>query len=237
MKTRYNQTKSKSKDAGQTNTDAADQDKSGQEADLPEDVVGLQQLLGFGDYQPTALQVKLVYAYLHHNPEQLSPTRLLTKLGHSRTIWYHWRKTPGFLKWFNEVIDSGFSDKLPQLYSALFARAVHHDTAAAKLYIERYDEDYKPQSKTDNKHEFAGFLPPVDAEYSRRMEREITSQLEQALTHSDVIDVEPERRADVSPADKLRAELNQKELERMGLSDDTYVDVPGGEGARGVPGP
>ena len=169
----HNKQENKDTDPEQNTTEGPDQGQTNQDG-KEEAIDGLQELLGFGSYKPTALQAKLCYADIHQNPEGLSPTRLLTKLGYCRNNWYVWQgRDPAFIEWFDSVVHSALpSDALRNVHRAMYSEALKGTAQDRKLFLQRFDKGYKPKSSSDSTHTFKGFIPPDDVGVARSKERQ-----------------------------------------------------------------
>jgi hypothetical protein len=106
---------------------------------------------GLAGFQPTAAMIKCAYSYIYENDDNDSPTQVLENIGLHRSNWYVWKDTEKFLQWWFQVNYDTIALQLPDLYKNLLKRGKNNDTAAAKLIIERFDKDYKPQNSTENK--------------------------------------------------------------------------------------
>jgi hypothetical protein len=78
-------------------------------------------------------------------------------VGVSHQAYYKWFQTPGFVAWWDAQIESWASRKKESVYGALINAAnrstskdeARYDTAAIKLYMERFDDKYKPASRSE----------------------------------------------------------------------------------------
>ena len=141
--------------------------------------VKLPSLVGTVEFQPTGLQIQVLCAYLEAlaNRERLgtvSPTDILASLGRDKSNWYHWIKKPEFMTWWNQAVEEYFSGHgLNEVHQAIFKRAITNSPTDAKMFLERFDKDYKPA--TAQEHTFPGIRPPdakpSDAEIQAAIER------------------------------------------------------------------
>ena len=144
----------------------------------------MEVIYGDEDFVPTPLQCKLLLAFVKDSEERQPKEVLKEELGSGMNLWYMWRKgSPGFIKWWNSclaAIYSGFG--VPEVWSAVKKRAIRHSDAAAKLFIERYDAQYKPSTSQEHLHSFAGYQPTETtaelAERSRERERKVIDSKE-----------------------------------------------------------
>lgn len=127
----------------------------------------------FGDpnHTPTATQTQLLYNYIT-DEEGRTPTALLRAMGKTPENWWVWPKRyPGFLAWWNKCVNHVFSEyRLNDLYNALYRRGSKHDTAAAKIVIQRFDPRFTERTQGDQRHSFAGY-EPKGADSSRDRQR------------------------------------------------------------------
>ena len=129
--------------------------------------IKLSSLVGTEQYQPTGLQIQVLCAFLESmaNRERLgtvSPTDILASLGRDKSNWYQWIKKPGFMNWWNQAIDEYFSGHgLREVHQAIYKRAITNSPTDAKMFLERFDPQYKPV--TGSEHTFRGIRPPEQA--------------------------------------------------------------------------
>lgn len=110
-----------------------------------------------GDFKPLKNQV--AYALLRFEYGNTKTDDAICKeIGIHPSNVSQWKNNPAYNIWYKAFFDQHFAtQKLPKLYEALYGRACAQDTAAAKIIIERYDKQYKPESsQTLN---FAGVRP------------------------------------------------------------------------------
>ena len=118
-------------------------------------------------FKPTREQIKLVYAWIELPPfRSLGSAVIKTKvtnetLGRAcgvteKSIRNWFRKVP-FCDWFYGELDKYVRSDLSRVWKSVFLGATSGDIGAAKLYIERFDRDYKPTTK----QEIAHSLPTV----------------------------------------------------------------------------
>ena len=144
----------------------------------------LPVLLGIEEFTPTTLQCKLLLHYINDNEDNLSTGQMLRRIGHDYTLWYQWkRNNPKFLVWWNRCLESAFTgEHLTTVWNAVYRRALRHSDAAAKLFVERHDAQYKPSTSQEHLHSFAGYQPTETtaelAERSRERERKVIDSRE-----------------------------------------------------------
>jgi hypothetical protein len=64
----------------------------------------------------------------------------------SRQIWYKWLDGKYFRQWWDKIIQEKNLQRLDRLYDALYVRGLTQSDVAAKVFIERWDNNYKPKS-------------------------------------------------------------------------------------------
>ena len=104
---------------------------------------------GTKDFRPTGLQIKWMVAYLE-DEANTHPAKLLEDLGAERTGWYRWRDSAAFVQWLTVTVQEWLgSVGLANVQKAIYRRAVRDSSADAKLFLERFDSDYKPTTKQE----------------------------------------------------------------------------------------
>lgn len=137
----------------------------------------LPTLLGTDDYTPTILQCQLLLTFINDNEDNLSPGKVLKRIGHHYSQWYMWKKhKPKFIIWWNQCLNSAFTgEHLTTVWNAVYRRACENSPQDAKLFVERHDKAYKPTTAQEQRHTFAGYVPNESAkelaERSRARER------------------------------------------------------------------
>jgi len=127
--------------------------------------IKMPSIVGNSDYSPSALQLKILCGYMEGIEKGISasPMMLLKKAGHSKANWYHWLSKTGFMAWWTRSLDEfHLHTGIPEVHKAIFKRARRDSSADAKLYLERFDKDYKPTVRAEIDI-FAG-RRPEDAE-------------------------------------------------------------------------
>lgn len=122
----------------------------------PIDVKKFPLILGSSDFKPTILQQRVLWTYIM-SEIQLSAWQVLKRSGHSAGLWSLWSKKAGFLDWWTGCLESVYKNRLFDVYGAFYRRAITHDTAAGKIYVQRFDEKFA--EKTSSEHSFKGFEP------------------------------------------------------------------------------
>lgn len=64
--------------------------------------------------------------------------------------WYYEKFTtdPEAVEWFNAQREKFFGDRVMQVWDAVYTRAIADSTPDAKLFVERFDTKYKPETNT-----------------------------------------------------------------------------------------
>lgn len=103
-----------------------------------------------GDFEPTAAMLQVVDAFLNAE-EPISRRQAVEATGHHPTLLYQWLKKPGFKQWWTQAVDKKIETlHLADVKKALLYSAIkRYDTAAAKILLERYDQQYKPITKQE----------------------------------------------------------------------------------------
>lgn len=118
-------------------------------------------LLGDNDFTPTGLQIRFMQIWAKRQ-ESGSPASVGTvireDMGHKRSLWQYWKKNPKFMKWFQAINESYHtSTGLCDVHNAIYNNAVKSSPQDRKLYLERFDDKYKPQ--TSQSVSFVGSRP------------------------------------------------------------------------------
>ena len=127
--------------------------------------IALPSLLSTQEFEPSGLMIKTLCAYLESirksNGQTVTPQQIIVELGHDRTNWYNWQKKQLFTKWWSQSCEE-FHQKtgLYNVHSAIYRRAIDNSPQDAKMYLDRFDPNYKPA--TAQEHSFAGVVPPED---------------------------------------------------------------------------
>ncbi len=113
---------------------------------------------GNGRYTPTALQIRLVVAFLQSDGTKSPALVLRDVLGGKYATWYQWQHiNPEFLPWWNECLErTAGGTTLQQVHLAIARRALKGSATDARTYLERFDPKYKPSSSVTLD---AGFTP------------------------------------------------------------------------------
>ncbi len=177
------------------------------------------QLFGIDDFRPSLLQCKALIAWLD-SPTADTPSVTIKNLGHNYHNWYIWQKQDGFQAWWNECIDRSFqASDLRKLYKALLNRGLSNDTAAGKIFIQKYDPEFTERSSGDTRHSFAGFTPHDEQSTADAVERS-RKRIESEAIETPPPDPEPpdieQPPEPVEPDHRRRlAAMNQASRERI----------------------
>jgi hypothetical protein len=115
-----------------------------------------------GDFKPTALMIQFMVTYLQvlTKDPHITPYECIK---HSRLCsvqsLYDWQKKPGFEAWLNKCHTEYFSTTgLTKVHKRVYETALDNSSADRKLYLERFDPGYKPQS--GQTLSLTGYVPP-----------------------------------------------------------------------------
>lgn len=113
-----------------------------------------------GEFTASAYQVRFMSEYLKQLAEggQPNPYEIVKGLGIAGQNWVNWQKKRGFTDWFLKRRDSFHRQVgLPNVHTKIYVEAMKDSVQDRKLYLERFDKDYKP--KTEQSMVFAGSRP------------------------------------------------------------------------------
>ena len=112
------------------------------------DVPLLQTIYGVDGFIPTGLQIRCLVAFVRSNGQKSPAQVLRDDAGGSYRTWYRWMADDnGFINWWKTCIDHALKGPiLSRVYLAIARRAMKDSNQDAKLMLERFDKDYKPQS-------------------------------------------------------------------------------------------
>jgi hypothetical protein len=107
-------------------------------------------------FQPSDLQRKLLTVIQGHG-YGCTVCDACTEAGIGRQTYYDWFRNEAFVAWWLAEQDRYFALRLGDVYVALTdaataktgAKDKKYNPAAIKLFLERFDADYAPQSRTD----------------------------------------------------------------------------------------
>ena len=129
--------------------------------------ISVPTLIDTQQFHPTCIMQKVLLAHLKEisDPECdkiTNPPRFLTTMGHDRSNWYKWQKLPGFQQWWYKTIEEELQGGILNKVHANLAKLAmtQRDSSIIKLFLERFDKQYKPTTKQE--HGFAGIEPPAD---------------------------------------------------------------------------
>lgn len=123
--------------------------------------IQLPSLVGIQEFTPSGLMIKVLCAYLQglSKDSSLSVLQILDSLKASKQNWYNWQRKEGFIEWWTQAIQKYHTTTgLSHVYGAVYRRATASSPQDAKMYLERFDKDYKPA--TAQEHTFPGVVPP-----------------------------------------------------------------------------
>jgi len=156
----------------------------------------LPTLVGTAEFTPTGLMVQTLSKYLLSlcNTERKSAIMILSEDGHSKQNWYNWiYRKPGFMTWWNKVItDYHANYGLADVHNAIYRRAIGNSPQDAKMFLERFDDDYRPTSKTEMELT-PGMRPPDLKDSQARSEAKRKAVLVEELKALPAQDLEREQ--------------------------------------------
>lgn len=155
--------------------------------------IQLPSLVGTQEFKPTGLMIRTLCAYLQalERGEHILPYKILKGLGSSDKNWYNWLRKEGFIQWWDKGVgDYHVSIGLSRVHIAIYRRALGTSPQDAKLYLERFDKDYKPATAKEHSF-FPGIAPPADIpaaiERSRaRAKMFVASEVKDSVAESDL---------------------------------------------------
>ncbi len=105
-------------------------------------------------FKPTNKMLALLEAYVLLEPNEIATNVLLGMRAdvHPNTIW-KWESSgefEGFQNWWDGEIRKLLKPRLDRVWGAMYRAGCKGDTSAAKLFIERFDPNYKPVKKTES---------------------------------------------------------------------------------------
>ena len=127
--------------------------------------VSVPVLIDTEEFHPTCLMQKVLLAHLREISDPdceyiTNPPKFLTAMGHDRSNWYKWQRMEGFRQWWDKAIEEELCGGTLRKVHANLAKLAqtHRDSSTIKLFMERFDKDYKPTTKRE--HGFPGIRPP-----------------------------------------------------------------------------
>lgn len=162
-------------------------------ADNDKLVVVLPVLVASESFQPTIRMAKFAIAMCQafNSGLDVSYPALCKAVKIDQTLYYKWKQVPGFIQWLQAVQNSFLkSEGLPRVYNAVLKRACGNSPQDAKMFLERFDKDYKPV--TGQEHTVTGMRPPdIDPqeaiERSRARTKGLTGQVDDVRTYDRVL--------------------------------------------------
>jgi len=193
-------------------------------------VVKLPTIARVEEFAPTGKMIQALSVYLlaMDKDKSLSGCQAAIEAGCSNKLWYKWLKRPHFIDWWNAAVaEYHKSTGLSDIYGDIFKfarRAVNH--ADRKLYLERFDKDYKPQHAEE--HRFPGIMPPDEietrAERSRARARQFAAK--------NVESKEVESSNSTTPHSQDEPETKDSQSENETIQGNADPPPPLSEGAR-----
>jgi len=125
-------------------------------------------LIGIHEFRPTQRMIEFVWTWAKllekcvNEQEIMAVTPYIVckhLCGFAESTYYNWRKKPSFQMWLNAVLnDFHKTVHLQTVWSSILRRATANSPQDAKLWIERWDDGYKPTTTTE--HKISGIRPP-----------------------------------------------------------------------------
>ena len=112
-------------------------------------------------FRPTQKQLNFVHVYTATDLKTI--TDICKVAGIVRQTYYDWRKSPDFCEWFSNQIAIGMKGQLPGVWRSIKSMS-ERKTDAARLFLQRFDDDYSEKSEVKHKIEF-------DEEYSKELKK------------------------------------------------------------------
>ena len=96
---------------------------------------------------------KAALEYAREVQYQTRVTKLAEQLGITKQAIYGWNDCKEFVEWWAKHRQKFFETRLDHIHAAIYARATglsaKGSTQDAKLFLERFDEDYVPASRKE----------------------------------------------------------------------------------------
>lgn len=153
--------------------------------------VKLPSLVSSEEFEPSGLMIRTLSVFLQclEAKEVQSPTDCLEAQGKDKSNWYKWQAKEGFIKWWTKAIEkyhtrTGLSHVHNSLYQAALAPGGATDR---KLYLERFDKDYKPT--TSEEHRFPGLEPPEDVPAAIERSKERAKLMASEVVKTDATEI------------------------------------------------
>jgi hypothetical protein len=92
-------------------------------------------------------------------------TELCAAAGVARRTWYNWFDSPDFRAWWENERDKYMAREITRVYGHLLDQALHDapgNVRAAKLLLERFDRQYRPQHQVHHSGEIGLDAATVD---------------------------------------------------------------------------
>ncbi len=130
--------------------------------------IKLPSIICSQEFVPTGLMVLVICAYLEAGQQGkvVTPRDILIQNGHSPANWYNWQKVPHFADWWLHAQAEWHTRiGLAQVHRAMYINATGNSAMDRKLFLERFDADYKPQTRQEHGFDL-GAMPPEEKERS-----------------------------------------------------------------------
>jgi hypothetical protein len=128
-------------------------------------------LVGNTEFTPTAAMIRFALAYAQQL--DVAPTRILKNLGYSPALWTQWNAKQKFKTYLQQAVAEIMgTGGLAEVYRAIKREALKHSAQDRKLYLERFDSEYRPAKELALSATTAGRRPPdqeaIDASEAKR---------------------------------------------------------------------
>ena len=124
----------------------------------------------FREFRPSAKQRAFWEALISSPPgANLSKAALAKRTNTSYSLILNWHKDERFLQWLDVQRSRVAEEKLDAVWKAMYDKAVEGNVPAARLFVERFDKDYKPVIK--NETDVTHHLPELTDDQQGELER------------------------------------------------------------------
>ena len=166
--------------------------------------ISVPALIDTKEFHPTCAMQKVILAYLKEISDPgcdkvTNPARHLAAMGHDRSNWYKWQKHAGFRQWWNKTIEEELTGGILQKVHTNLANLAmtQQNPSVIKLFLERFDKEYKPATRQEHEHDFPpGPKPPkmdpqeAIARSKARIAEANRQEIERIMAEQQIIDEE-----------------------------------------------
>lgn len=154
--------------------------------------VKLPSLVSSEEFEPSGLMIRTLSVFLQclEAKEAQSPTECLEAQGKDKSNWYKWRAKPDFVTWWTKAIEEYHTRTgLSHVHNSLYQAALTPGGATdRKLYLERFDKDYKPTTAKEHSF-FPGLEPPEGIQGAIERSRERAKQVASEVVKTDATEI------------------------------------------------